>query len=87
MVSRFTRWPIPARDYLAWAVVSEGEVRAPQDEPTLAALDQWMTRRGPQRALPHPRLNRPADFLFTERGRRLTAFRLLRSTRCSCVST
>jgi site-specific recombinase XerD len=37
-----------------------------------------MTRRGPQRALPHPRLNRPADFLFTERGRRLTAFRLRR---------
>jgi hypothetical protein len=35
-----------------------------------------MTRRGPQRALPHPRLNRPADFLFTERGRRLGAFRL-----------
>jgi site-specific recombinase XerD len=27
---------------------------------------------------PHPRLNRPADFLFTERGRRLTAFRLRR---------
>ena len=50
----------------------------PLDEPTLAALDQWMTRRGPQRALPHPRLNRPADFLFTERGRRLTPFRLRR---------
>ena len=46
--------------------------------PPLAALDEWMTRRGPQRALPHPRLNRPADFLFTERGRRLTAFRLRR---------
>src|SRR6267154_321421 len=28
-----------------------------------------MTRRGPQRALPHPRLSRPADFLFTKRGR------------------
>ena len=50
----------------------------PLDEPTLAALDEWMTRRGPQRALPHPRLNRPADFLFTERGRRLGAFRLRR---------
>ena len=37
-----------------------------------------MTQRGPQRALPHPRLNRAADFLFTERGRRLTAFRLRR---------
>jgi hypothetical protein len=52
------------------------ERTVPLDEPTLAALDEWMTRRGPQRALPHPRLNRPADFLFTERGRRLTAFRL-----------
>jgi integrase len=50
----------------------------PLDEPTLAALYEWMTRRGPQRALPHPRLNRPADFLFTERGRRLTPFRLRR---------
>src|SRR6266487_4556755 len=37
-----------------------------------------MTQRGPQRALPHPRLSRPADFLFTERGRRLTAYRLRR---------
>ena len=54
------------------------ERTVPLDEPTLAALDEWMTRRGPQRALPHPRLNRPADFLFTERGRRLTAFRLRR---------
>jgi Phage integrase family len=50
----------------------------PLDQPTLAALDEWITRRGPQRALPHPRLNRPAGFLFTERGRRLTAFRLRR---------
>ena len=50
----------------------------PLDEPTLAALDEWMARRGPQRALPHPRLNWAADFLFTERGRRLTAFRLRR---------
>ncbi len=37
-----------------------------------------MALRGPQRALPHPRLNRPADFLFVERGRRLTAYRLRR---------
>lgn len=54
------------------------ERTVPLDAPTLAALDEWITQRGPQRALPHPRLNRPADFLFTERGRRLTAYRLRR---------
>ena len=66
----------------SWLKVPLGKLATertvPLDEPTLAALDEWMTRRGPQRALPHPRLNRPADFLFTERGRRLTAFRLRR---------
>ncbi|HEY6311522.1 MAG TPA: tyrosine-type recombinase/integrase [Streptosporangiaceae bacterium] len=64
----------------SWLKVPLGKLATertvPLDEPTLAALDEWMTRRGPQRALPHPRLNRPADFLFTERGRRLGAFRL-----------
>ena len=39
-------------------------------------LDDWIAQRGPQRALPHPRDGRPTDFLFVERGRRLTAFRL-----------
>ena len=66
----------------SWLKVPLGKLATertvPLDEPTLAALDEWMARRGPQRALPHPRLNRPADFLFTERGRRLTAFRLRR---------
>ena len=66
----------------SWLKVPLGKLATertvPLDEPTLAALDEWMTRRGPQRALPHPRHNRPADFLFTERGRRLTAFRLRR---------
>src|SRR5262249_48322104 len=64
----------------SWLKVPLGKLgterTVPLDELTLAALDEWMTRRGPQRALPHPRLNRPADFLFTERGRRLGAFRL-----------
>ena len=66
----------------SWLKVPLGKLATertvPLDEPTLAALDEWMTRRGPQRALPHPRHNRPADFLFTERGRRLGAFRLRR---------
>jgi hypothetical protein len=38
-----------------------------------------MAQRGPQRALPHPRHGRLADFLFLERGRRPTAFRLRRA--------
>jgi 8-oxo-dGTP pyrophosphatase MutT (NUDIX family) len=56
----------------SWLKVPLGKLSTertvPLDEPTVAALDEWMTRRGPQRALPHPRLNRPAGFLFTERG-------------------
>lgn len=48
----------------------------PLDAASLAALDEWIALRGPQPALPHPRVSRPADFLFTKRGRRLTAYRL-----------
>lgn len=52
------------------------ERSVPLDEATLAALDAWMACRGPQRALPHPRDGRPADFLFVEHGQRLAATRL-----------
>ena len=38
------------------------ERTVPFDAATLAALDEWMALRGPQRALPHPRHGRPADF-------------------------
>jgi site-specific recombinase XerD len=73
-------WDSPSHG--SWLKVPLGKLgterTVPLDEPTLAALDEWMTRRGPQRALPHPRLSRPADFLFTERGRRLSPFRLRR---------
>jgi len=55
------------------------ERMVPLDEPTLRTLDTWMAQRGPQRALPHPRHGRLADFLFLERGRRPTAFRLRRA--------
>ena len=48
----------------------------PLDAPTLATLDAWIAARGQQRSIPHPRDGRPADFLFVERGRRLTAWRL-----------
>lgn len=64
----------------SWLKVPLGKLgterTVPLDVATLAALDEWIARRGPQRALPHPRLSRPADFLFTERGRRLSAYRL-----------
>jgi integrase len=52
------------------------ERTVPLDEPTLADFDAWMAQRGPQRALIHPRHGQPADFLFVEKGRRLSAFRL-----------
>jgi integrase len=54
------------------------ERMVPLDAEALAAMDAWMTQRGPQRALPHPRDGRPADFLFMERGRRLSGYRLRR---------
>jgi len=64
----------------SWLKVPLGKLgterTVPLDATTLSALDEWMALRGPQRALPHPRLNRPADFLFVERGRRLSAYRL-----------
>jgi integrase len=55
------------------------ERMVPLDDDTLGVLDAWMAHRGHQRALPHPRFERLADFLFMERGRRPTAFRLRRA--------
>jgi site-specific recombinase XerD len=54
------------------------ERAVPLDETALAALDEWTAHRGPQRALPHPRDGRMADFLFVEHGRRLPPARLRR---------
>ena len=69
--------------YGTWLRVPLGKLATermvPLDEPTLDVLDAWMAQRGPQRALPHPRHGRLADFLFLERGRRPTAFRLRRA--------
>ena len=63
-----------------WVKVPLGKLgterTVPLDDPTLANFDAWMAQRGPQRALAHPRHGQPADFLFVERGRRLSAFRL-----------
>jgi hypothetical protein len=59
----------------SWLRVPLGKLDAeravPLDETALAALDEWTAHRGPQRALPHPRDGRMADFLFVEHGRRL----------------
>ena len=70
-------------DYAAsgtWLRVPLGKLATersvPLDETTLAALDDWMSRRGRQRALPHPRHGRPVDFLFVDHGQRLRTPRL-----------
>ena len=64
----------------SWLKVPLGKLASertvPLDEVTLAALDGWSAQRGPQRALPHPRHGQPTDFLFLERGRRLSPYRL-----------
>src|SRR5437879_2230752 len=54
------------------------ERSVPLDVTTLAALDEWVAQRGPQRALPNPRSGRMADFLFVEHGRRVPTSRLRR---------
>ena len=71
-------WDSPSHG--SWLKVPLGKLgterTVPLDAATLDALDEWMNLRGPQRALPHPRQGRPADFLFVHRGRRLSAYRL-----------
>jgi integrase len=67
------------------------ERSVPLDGPTLAVLDQWATRRGAHRPIPHPRTGKPTDFLFTEHGRRLgrpgyATDSLARSRRRTCVN-
>ncbi len=52
------------------------ERSVPLDDPTLAVLDEWIGRRGPQRAIPHPRHGRPTDFLFVEHGQQTPTARL-----------
>ena len=65
-----------------WVKVPLGKLgterTVPLDADTLAAFDTWTALRGAHRALPHPRYGRPADFLFVERGKRLSAYRLRR---------
>lgn len=64
----------------SWLRVPLGKLNneraVPLDQPTLDALDGWFEQRQHQRALPHPRDGRLADFVFVERGRQLGPTRL-----------
>jgi integrase len=50
----------------------ETERMVPLDEETLALLDRITATRSPGRPIPHPRTGRPAQFLFTHHGKRLS---------------
>ena len=70
-------------DYAAsgtWLRVPLGKLNnersVPLDDVTLAAIDEWMSQRGTQRALPHPRHGRLTDFVFTNHGYRIPVARL-----------
>jgi integrase len=73
-------WDTPAHG--TWVKVPVGKLgterTVPLDAETLAAFDEWMAHGNRQRPLTHPRDGRPAEFLFMERGRRLSAYRLRR---------
>ena len=52
------------------------ERMVPLDPAPLDALDAWITARGPQRSLLHPRHGHHADFVFVERGRKIGGHRI-----------
>lgn len=54
------------------------ERTVPLDDDTIAVLDDWIAHRRNQRAVPHPRHGKPADFVFVEHGRRITGHRIRR---------
>lgn len=60
----------------AWLKVPLGKLATermvPLDEDTLALIDEITELRSHGRPFPHPRYRRPAQFLFTSHGRRLT---------------
>jgi|SRR5271165_97332 len=60
----------------AWLKVPLGKLdterMVPIDEETLALIDTITSLRSAGRPLPHPRYRRPAQFLFTHHGRRLS---------------
>ncbi len=71
-------WDTPTHG--TWVKVPLGKLgterTVPLDAATLAAFDAWMAHRGRQRPVAHPRDGRPAEFLFMDRGRRLSAYKL-----------
>jgi integrase len=60
----------------AWLKVPLGKLDSermvPLDEETLALIDTVTKIRSPGRLVRHPRYGRPAQFLFTTTGRRLS---------------
>ncbi|HLI52725.1 MAG TPA: tyrosine-type recombinase/integrase [Acidimicrobiales bacterium] len=71
-------WDTPTHG--TWVKVPLGKLgterTVPLDTATLAAFDAWMAHRGRQRPITHPRDGHPAEFLFMDRGRRLSAYKL-----------
>jgi integrase len=60
----------------AWLKVPLGKLDSermvPLDDEILDLIDHIIEIRSPGRPLPHPRYRRPAQFLFTHHGRRLS---------------
>lgn len=69
----------------SWLRVPIGKLHTervvPLDSDALDAFDEWFAHRQQQRARPHPRTNKPADFVFVENGRHLSATRVQRGLR------
>jgi integrase len=74
--------PVTFGTHGTWLKIPVGKLgterMVPIDPEPLTALDVWISRRGRQRPLPHPRDGRLCDFVFTERGRRPSAHRVRR---------
>jgi integrase len=60
----------------SWLKVPLGKLdterMVPLDDETVTLIDRIAATRTPGRPLPHPRTGRPAEFLFTHHGRRLS---------------
>ena len=69
----------------SWLRVPLGKLNTermvPLDAVTLTAFDEWFAHRRQQRALPHPRDQRPTDFVFVEAGRHLGPARIQKGLR------
>jgi integrase len=64
----------------SWLKVPLGKLdterMVPIDAQVLALIDRITAHRSPGRPIPHPRTGRPADFLFTAHGHRISQTRL-----------